>query len=149
MCQKPSGILVYSTCSFTPAEDEMVVDRLSQKFRSITIDPMRYGSRGPTKFRDLTFNSQMKNAKFHTMVSHIVIEKEKLIGIKIIGGKSSLVVYYYFLALKSTKIATAPIIPPSTTRTWKGNPPLDVSAPCGASAVTIAYHAPPDCCWFA
>jgi hypothetical protein len=52
--------------------------------------------------------------------------------------------YYYFLALNRIKIAIAPIIPPRTKSTWIGNPPDDVCAPSGASAVTTAYHAPPD-----
>lgn len=64
-CVKPSGILLYSTCSFAPEENEMVVDRLLQKSGNITVEPIRHGSsssRGLTKFGDWTFDSQLKNA---------------------------------------------------------------------------------------
>jgi NOL1/NOP2/sun family putative RNA methylase len=62
-CVKPTGILLYSTCSFAPEENEMVVDRLLQKFSNITVEPIRCGSsRGLTKFGDWTFDHQLKNA---------------------------------------------------------------------------------------
>jgi NOL1/NOP2/sun family putative RNA methylase len=61
-CVKPSGILLYSTCSFAPEENEMVIDRLLQKFGNITVEPVRHGSRGLTKFGDWTFDHQLKNA---------------------------------------------------------------------------------------
>ena len=63
-CVKPSGILLYSTCSFAPEENEMVVDRLLQKFgNTITVEPIRHGStRGLTKFGDWTFDHQLENA---------------------------------------------------------------------------------------
>lgn len=62
-CVKPSGILLYSTCSFAPEENEMVLDRLLQKSRNIAVEPIRHGSsRGLTKFGDWTFDRQLKNA---------------------------------------------------------------------------------------
>ena len=63
-CVKPSGILLYSTCSFAPEENEMVVDRLLQKSGNITVEPIRHGSIGGlTKFGDCTFDrQQLKNA---------------------------------------------------------------------------------------
>jgi NOL1/NOP2/sun family putative RNA methylase len=60
---KPAGLLVYSTCSFAPEENEMVVDGLLQKFSNITVEPIRYGSGGLTKFGNMTFNSQLKNTQ--------------------------------------------------------------------------------------
>jgi tRNA (cytosine40_48-C5)-methyltransferase len=60
---KPAGILVYSTCSFAPEENEMVVDRLLKKFRNITVERLKYGSRGLTKFGDQMFDSQLKNTQ--------------------------------------------------------------------------------------
>ena len=62
-CVKPSGILVYSTCSFAPEENEMVVDRILQKLKNITVEPGLYGSRGITKFGKLRFDSQLKNSR--------------------------------------------------------------------------------------
>jgi NOL1/NOP2/sun family putative RNA methylase len=64
-CVKPSGILLYSTCSFAPEENEMVVDRLLQKFKNnITVEPIshRRSSRGLTKFGDSRFDRQLNNA---------------------------------------------------------------------------------------
>jgi NOL1/NOP2/sun family putative RNA methylase len=62
-CVKPTGILLYSTCSFAPEENEMVVDRLLQKSANITVEPIRHGSsRGLTKFGEWTFDHQLKNA---------------------------------------------------------------------------------------
>ncbi|MEW6604344.1 MAG: RsmB/NOP family class I SAM-dependent RNA methyltransferase [Thermoproteota archaeon] len=60
---KPGGILVYSTCSFAPEENEMVVDRLLKKFANVTVEPLKYGSSGLTKFGDMTFASQLKNTR--------------------------------------------------------------------------------------
>lgn len=60
---RPGGILVYSTCSFAPEENELVVDRLLQKFGDITVEPLRYGSGGLTKFGDMVFDGQLKNAR--------------------------------------------------------------------------------------
>ena len=60
---KTGGILVYSTCSFAPEENEMVVDRLLQKFHNIEIEPIKHGSSGLTRFGDMTFDSQLKNVR--------------------------------------------------------------------------------------
>lgn len=59
---KPDGILVYSTCSFAPEENEMVIDRLLQNFSNITVESIPYGSSGMTRFGDLMFDDQLKNA---------------------------------------------------------------------------------------
>ena len=60
---KPDGIMVYSTCSFAPEENEMVVDRLLQDFSNITVEPIEYGSSGLTRFGDLIFDDQLRNAR--------------------------------------------------------------------------------------
>jgi tRNA (cytosine40_48-C5)-methyltransferase len=59
---KPDGILVYATCSFAPEENELVVDRLLQNFNNITVEPIHYGSSGLTRFGDMIFDNQLKNA---------------------------------------------------------------------------------------
>jgi 16S rRNA C967 or C1407 C5-methylase (RsmB/RsmF family) len=60
---KPDGIMVYSTCSFAPEENEMVVDNLLRNFGNITVEPVNYGSSGLTRFGDLKFDGQLKDAK--------------------------------------------------------------------------------------
>lgn len=60
---KPGGILVYSTCSFAPEENEMVVDRLLQKSGNISVEQTKHGSSGLTKFGDVKFDGQLKNAR--------------------------------------------------------------------------------------
>jgi NOL1/NOP2/sun family putative RNA methylase len=66
---KPEGIMVYSTCSFAPEENEMVVDGLLRKFGNITLEPVAYGSSGLTRFGDLKFDGQLKHA--HRLYPHI------------------------------------------------------------------------------
>jgi tRNA (cytosine40_48-C5)-methyltransferase len=68
-CVKPEGILVYSTCSFAPEENEMVVDRLLRKFGNITLEPVAYGSSGLTRFGDFKFDDQLKHA--HRLYPHL------------------------------------------------------------------------------
>jgi NOL1/NOP2/sun family putative RNA methylase len=60
---KPGGVLVYSTCSFAPEENELVVDALLRKFDNITIEPYAHGSQGLTKFGDLQFDNSLQNAR--------------------------------------------------------------------------------------
>ncbi len=60
-CVKPPGILLYSTCSFAPEENEMVVDRLLKNSGNITVEPISYGGNGLTKFGDYIFDGQLKN----------------------------------------------------------------------------------------
>jgi len=60
---RPGGILVYSTCSFAPEENEMVVDNLLHKFPNISVEPSEYGSDGLTSFGDLKFDSQLRNCR--------------------------------------------------------------------------------------
>jgi tRNA (cytosine40_48-C5)-methyltransferase len=68
-CVKPGGIMVYSTCSFAPEENEMVVDRLLRKFDNITLEPVAYGSSGLARFGDLKFDGQLKYA--HRLYPHL------------------------------------------------------------------------------
>lgn len=60
---KPGGVLVYSTCSFAPEENEAVVDSLVRKVSGIAIEAFGFGSSGLEKFRDLEFGNEMKNTR--------------------------------------------------------------------------------------
>ena len=59
---KPGGTLVYSTCSYAPEEDEMVVDYAVKKY-GLKVEPVPYGLPGIEKFGNLTFNPQVKNTR--------------------------------------------------------------------------------------
>ncbi|MDQ3835578.1 MAG: RsmB/NOP family class I SAM-dependent RNA methyltransferase, partial [Thermoproteota archaeon] len=60
---KPGGILVYSTCSFAPEENEMVVDRVLKDWGSVRVEPIPYGINGLIKFGDLSFGNAMMNTR--------------------------------------------------------------------------------------
>jgi tRNA (cytosine40_48-C5)-methyltransferase len=59
---KPGGLLVYSTCSFAPEENEIIVNLLLEKVDA-EIEPIRYGSEGMTSFGLLHFNPTLKNTR--------------------------------------------------------------------------------------
>jgi len=59
---KPGGLLVYSTCSFAPEENEIIVNHLLEKL-DVEIEPIRYGSEGLTRFGLLHFNPSLKNTR--------------------------------------------------------------------------------------
>ena len=67
-CLKPGGILVYSTCSFAPEENERIVDYAIQKY-GLKVEPIPYGEPGIESFGDLKFDPQVKNAR--RMYPHI------------------------------------------------------------------------------
>lgn len=61
-CLKPGGILVYSTCSFAPEENECNVDYAIKKY-GMKVEPLPYGEPGFETFGDLRFDPQVKNAR--------------------------------------------------------------------------------------
>ncbi|AFD00336.1 ribosomal RNA methyltransferase NOP2 [Methanocella conradii HZ254] len=61
-CLKPGGILVYSTCSFAPEENECNVDYAIKKY-GMKVEPIPYGEPGLTSFGGLAFEPQVKNAR--------------------------------------------------------------------------------------
>jgi NOL1/NOP2/sun family putative RNA methylase len=60
---RPGGILLYSTCSFAPEENEMVVDQLLHRFHNIAVEPTTHGSDGLTSFGNINFDSQLRHTK--------------------------------------------------------------------------------------
>lgn len=61
-CLKPGGVLVYSTCSFAPEENEYNVNYAIKKY-GMKVEPLPYGSPGIESFGDLKFDPQVKNAR--------------------------------------------------------------------------------------
>jgi NOL1/NOP2/sun family putative RNA methylase len=60
---KPGGIMIYSTCSFAPEENEMIIQFLIDKFKNAQIEPLNYGSSGLTTFNDIIFSSNMNQTR--------------------------------------------------------------------------------------
>lgn len=59
---KPGGILIYSTCSHSPEENEFVVDSLFDK-HDIVIEPYKYGLPGLTSFGNYELDKSLKNTR--------------------------------------------------------------------------------------
>jgi NOL1/NOP2/sun family putative RNA methylase len=60
---KEGGVLIYSTCSLAPEENEEVVDYLINKF-PVHIEPINVpGDPGLTRFKDKTYNPTLIHAK--------------------------------------------------------------------------------------
>ena len=60
---KPNGLLVYSTCSFAPEENEMVIQYLIDNFDNARLEPVRAGLDGLTKFHNFEFTNRMNQTK--------------------------------------------------------------------------------------
>ncbi|AIC14330.1 NOL1/NOP2/sun family putative RNA methylase [Nitrososphaera viennensis] len=60
-CQS-GGIVVYSTCSFAPEENEVIVDRMVRKF-GVSVEPMPHGSEGLACFGNMEFEKSVRNAR--------------------------------------------------------------------------------------
>ena len=63
---KPTGILVYSTCSFGPEENEAIVDSLLKKYPSADIKPIKFKNvktrAGLSRWDNYEFDKRLKHA---------------------------------------------------------------------------------------
>jgi NOL1/NOP2/sun family putative RNA methylase len=59
---KRGGVIVYSTCSFAPEENEAVVDRAVKKL-GVQVEPLPFGSEGMTSFGSIRFDPSVRNAR--------------------------------------------------------------------------------------
>ncbi len=67
-CLKPGGVLVYSTCTFSPEENEFVINYLLNKFpHSLKIEKINLGIKnsfkGLTEWNDVSFPSEIANCR--------------------------------------------------------------------------------------
>lgn len=64
-CLKPNGILVYSTCTYAPEENEMVVDYLLKKYPNALCEPIIINGLktqpGITEWQGYIFDENIKN----------------------------------------------------------------------------------------
>lgn len=60
---KPGGLIVYSTCSFAPEENEILIDRIIRRFENLTLEPMKHGNEGLTMFGDTEFDPSLSNTR--------------------------------------------------------------------------------------
>lgn len=68
---KPNGIMVYSTCSFAPEENEMIVSEFLRSNKNAILEPSRYGMDGLTHFNNLEFVTDIKKTKrFYPHIHH-------------------------------------------------------------------------------
>lgn len=59
---RPGGLVVYSTCSFAPEENEAIVDRVASRFNA-AVEPFLHGNEGLGSFGEMTFRNDIKNAR--------------------------------------------------------------------------------------
>ena len=59
---KPGGVLVYSTCSLTPEENELVIEWALKNF-DIKLEEVGFGEEALTKIGDIKLSSELRKAK--------------------------------------------------------------------------------------
>ena len=60
---KPGGLIVYSTCTFAPEENEIALNSILDSYDNIEIEPVAIGENGLTTFGRFTLNSSLKDTK--------------------------------------------------------------------------------------
>lgn len=75
-CLKPGGTLVYSTCSFSPEENEMIINRILEKFHeNIFIDditlPISNYTQGLTEWQGVTMDKSISKTR-RIIPTHLV-----------------------------------------------------------------------------
>lgn len=61
---KPGGLVVYSTCSFAPEENEAVVEAVAEKL-GVRVEPFEKGSAGLDSFGDKKFKTGKNTRRFY------------------------------------------------------------------------------------
>lgn len=63
---KPGGVLVYSTCTYAPEENEAPISKFLQKHPDAFVQPLQFDSKyvrhGEKKWQDMRFDTQLKGA---------------------------------------------------------------------------------------
>ena len=59
---KPGGLIIYSTCTLAPEENEMVIDGFLNDF-DINLEPVKYGYDGLTGFGKKEFDNTLRYTK--------------------------------------------------------------------------------------
>jgi NOL1/NOP2/sun family putative RNA methylase len=59
---RPGGTVVYSTCSFAPEENEIIVDKMVRRF-GVKVEPLKHGSEGLASFGGTEFDRSVRNAR--------------------------------------------------------------------------------------
>lgn len=59
---RPGGTVVYSTCSFAPEENEVIIDKIVRAF-GVKVEPIKYGSEGLSSFGGTEFDKSIRNTR--------------------------------------------------------------------------------------
>jgi NOL1/NOP2/sun family putative RNA methylase len=60
---KPGGLIIYSTCTFAPEENELVINNLLETNTNIKIEPQKFGERGLIKYGDIKLDNRLVDTR--------------------------------------------------------------------------------------